>query len=233
MPDITLELRKKMAELLSTADAPTLSICAELYKMILAEKEEDRPKAFELAINLYDDIDSDETKEISVSPYEKQRKALKKEYGDIVDSYIELFAKRNESTTDFYHHLWSSIQNELVFPDEAAKVFAFYYVIIDRRVPYFNLKPSYNMTSEAYRKLWHAHSSELKKIRYILSIDFNQRTEEASLLLDELGIPMPDNSATQAERNQYERKLVMMVQIANNRKPENPIEEMMRQLRER
>lgn len=220
MPDITLELRKQMAELLSTADAPTLSICAELYKMILAQKEEDRPKAFELAINLYDDIDSDETKEISVSPYEKQRQKLKKEYGEIVDSYIELFAKRKESADDFYKHLWDAIQNELIFPDEASKVFACYYVIIDRHVPYFNLPSGYTMTNDKYRKLWDEHGNDTaqKRIRYILNTEFAQRTQRASLLLEELGIAIPSNETSSVEKEIYEKKLIMMIEMLEYRR---------------
>lgn len=215
MSGITLDLRKQMEELLSTADAPTLSICAELYKMILAQKEEDRSNAFELAINLYDDIDSDETVPLENSPYEAQKKTLKDTYGDFVDSFIEFFTKRKGMKEDFYHDLWEAICNDTFFPSEASKIFAFYYIIIDSRVPYFELKQGYEMSNESYRKLRLKHATTLKRVRYILNADFNQKTERASLLLDELGAEMPREDTTVDAVLEYEKKLAILAEILN------------------
>lgn len=215
MSEITLDLRKQMVELLSTADAPTLSICAELYKMILAQKEEDRSNAFELAINLYDDIDSDETVPLENSPYEEQKKSLKDTYGDFVDSFIEFFTKRKGTKDAFYHDLWEAICNDIFFPSEASKIFAFYYIIIDSRVPYFELKQGYEMSNESYRRLRLKHATTLKRVRYILNADFNQKTERASLLLDELGAEMPREDTTVDAVLEYEKKLAILAEILN------------------
>lgn len=207
----------KMEDLIRTADGSTFSLCAALYNIILQEDEENQALAFENAINLYDDIDSDETVPLEPSPYEAQKKALKDTYGDFVDSFIEFFTKRKGPKEAFYHDLWEAICNESFFSSEASKIFAFYYVVIDSRVPYFELEQGYEMSDESYRKLRLKHAATLKRVRYILNADFNQKTELASLLLSELGTEMPKEDTTVDAVLEYEKKLAILVEVLNTK----------------
>ena len=101
------------------------------------------------------------------------------------------------------------------FPSEASKIFAFYYIIMDSRVPYFELKQGYEMSNESYRRLRLKHATTLKRVRYILNADFNQKTERASLLLDELGAEMPREDTTVDAVLEYEKKLAILAEILN------------------
>ena len=206
-------LEEQMVKLLSTADGPKFSICSQLYRLILSADSIEMPSLFEKAINLYEDIDSDKTVQIDVSPYEDQKEILKNKYGDIVNSFIEFFVAQQETSKAFYENIWESIQNNVFFPTEASKVFAFYYVIIDRRVPYFELEQGYKMSNEAYKKLRKKYATTLKKVRYIYNAEFDQRTERASLLLNELGITMPNLEANYEIVEEYEQKLITMAEI--------------------
>ena len=208
----------QIRDFLSTANGTAFNICYNIYNIILKADEVQRPQLFELAINLYEDIDSNETVDISISPYESQRKELKEEYGNIVNSFIEFFTNQKSSAEIFYLNLWKSIQNEIFFPSEASKIFAFYYVIIDKRVPYFELDFGYDMSNQTFKTLRKKYVSKLKKVRYILNADFDQKTQEASLLLQELGIPMPENEDNVETIDEYEKKLMVMVEIINKSK---------------
>ena len=148
-----LSFVNQLSAFLSTADGSTFNICAGLYNIILSAEEIQRAALFERAINLYEDIGSTETIKIPVSPYDGQKKVLKEKYGDIVNSFIEFFVSQKDSVENFYANMWKAIQNDTFFPTEASKVFAFYYVVIDSRVPYFELDQGYGMSNDAYRKL--------------------------------------------------------------------------------
>ena len=100
----------------------------------------------------------------------------------------------------------------MFFPDHAAKTFAFYYILIDRRIPYFELTEGYLMENDAFKRLYHDYAEEVCKIRYILSTDMKQKTERASLVLKELGIDIPDGDASTEIVAEYEKKLIIMVE---------------------
>lgn len=223
-----------MYDFLSTADGSTFSICAALYDMIMDSEEEQRPQLFELAINLYEDVESDESVQVESSAYEKQKDDLKEKYGEFVNSSIEFLIAKNDPANIFYQNLWETIQNKIFFPTDAAKVFAFYYVVIDRRVPYFELGQGYLMSNEAYRKLRRKHASLLKKIRYILNAELDQKTERASFLLNELGIAIPDEEVGVEIVNEYEKFLMVMVEILNTTtRPDLPFEAIIRNMRDK
>lgn len=224
----------QLSDFLSTADGSTFNVCAGLYNIILGAEEIQHATLFERAINLYEDVDSAKTNKVPVSPYDGQKKVLKEKYGDIVNSFIEFFVSQKDSTENFYANIWSSIQNDTFFPTEASKVFAFYYVVIDRRVPYFELDQGYRMSNESYRKLRKKHATLLKKVRYILNTEFEQKTEQASILLQELGIAMPSEEDNVEIVNAYEEKLMVMVEILNEtKKPEVSLSTILKHMHDR
>lgn len=224
----------QLTNFLASADGSTFNICAGLYDIILRADEIQRPVLFEKAINLYEDIDSTETLKVPISPYDGQKKVLKEKYGDIVNSFIEFFVSQKDSTEIFYANMWQAIQSDTFFPTDASKVFAFYYVVIDSRVPYFELDQGYGMSNESYRKLRKKHAALLKKVRYILNTEFEQKTEHASLLLQELGVAMPSEEDNVETVNEYEEKLMVMVEIINEtKKPEVPLAAILKHMRDR
>lgn len=206
-------LLEEMRTFLSSVEGSCFNICAKLYEIIQCGDIVSQPLLFEQAIILYEDIESNEVFEVPVSQYEKSRSTLREQYGDLVNSFIDFFLQQKYSCEDFYKYMWSSLQNETFFPDEAAKIFAFYYVLIDRRMPYFELVQGYMMTNESFELLFKKHANTLRKIRHITSTEMKQKTERASLVLKELGIDIPDSTATVEQVNEYERQLIIMVEL--------------------
>lgn len=215
------ELLKKMNAFLSSADGSTFNICAQLYEIIKYGDVKIQPRLFEQAIILYEDVESDESINVPVSPFEIQKTALKEQYGNLVNSFIAFFVQQKYSCEDFYNYMWNTLQDNVFFPDKAAKVFAFYYVLIDRRVPYFELSQGYLMTNESFKLLYRKSANELHKVRYILSTEMKQKTERASLVLKELGIDIPDSAAPVEVVTEYEKKVMIMVEVLKNRRESN------------
>ncbi|MBP3637095.1 MAG: hypothetical protein J6K13_06030 [Clostridia bacterium] len=209
-------MTKDMTEFLSSAKCSNFTKCAELYSKIVVLDSSLQPKAFEISVNLFDCIDSNDSESIAASPYESHRESLEKQYGNVVNSFIEFFTKQNELTETFYGQMWSTIQNDVFFPDVSAKIFAYYYIAIDKRIPYFKLSSGYPMTNESYRKLRNKYASTLRKVKYILYAEVEQKTERASLLLEEMGIPMPEIGAEIGVVDHYEKQLMILVEIIDN-----------------
>lgn len=224
---------KKITEFLSTAKGSAYNVCAQLLDIVINSQIDVQSKVFEQTIVLFEDIESDETVQTSVSKSEFRKAELEEQYGELVNSFIDFFVQQKFSSTEFYKNLWNTIQNSMFFPDLASKEFAFYYILIDRRVPYYELSDGYPMSNESFKNLYKKHSALVKKIRYILSTEMKQKTERSSLLLKELGIDLPDNAAPVEEVMEYEKKLILMVEIIRPRREDavSSVDELIEQLR--
>ena len=226
--------QQSLKDFLKTTDGSTFNICAQLYSIIKMADEIYQPILFEEAINLYEDINSSEIEPVLVSPYENQLEFLKQKFGDLVNSFIEFFVQQKDSKQVFYKKMWNTIQDEVFFPDEASKVFAFYYVLIDRRVPYYELMDGYQMSDQAYKELRYRNRELSKKIRYILSTEIQQKTERASIILNELGIGVPNSEDSFEVVEEYERKLIVIIDILNmhGKDSTSPIGALLQQLKD-
>ena len=224
----------EMIEFLSSVDGSQFNICAQLYEIILKGEEKDHIKLFAEAVIHYEYIDSNESISAPISKFESQKSELKDRYGHLVNTLIDLFVQRKGSSEIFYENIWNTVQNDTFFPDHGAKVFAFYYILIDRRIPYFELTDGYQMDNDAFKKLYRDYAEQVCKIRYILSTDMNQKTERASLVLKELGIEIPDENASEDIRNEYEKKLIIMVEAlkGKSRSSSNALEGLLSKLQE-
>lgn len=203
----------EMNEFLSTADGSSFNVCAHLYEIILKGENERQTELFEKAVVLYEYIESNNSVTVPVSEYEEQKSTLKSEYGELVNTFIDFFVRQKSTSTVFYQNMWNTVQNDMFFPDYGAKVFAFYYILIDRRIPYFELTDGYMMENDAFKRLRREYAEQICKIRYILSAGMKQKTERASLVLKELGIDCPGSDVTGEALAEYEKKLIMMVEV--------------------
>lgn len=203
----------EMIEFLSSVDGSQFNICAQLYEIILKGDAKDRAKLFNEAVLRYEYIESNESISAPISKFESQKATLKDLYGKLVNTLIDLFVQRKESSSVFYENMWNTIQNDTFFPEQGAKVFAFYYILIDRRIPYFELADGYKMDNDTFKRLYRDYAEQVCKIRYILSTDMKQKTERASLVLKELGIDIPAEDVPDDVWHEYEKKLIIMVEV--------------------
>lgn len=210
-----------LREFLSTANGSSFNICAYIFNVIKDTEAQLQPKLFKEAAILYEEVDTDESENAPISPYEVQKESLKENYGNIVNSIIEFHTRQQYSTELFYQNMWLTINNSVFFPTEAGRVFAFFYTLIDKRIPYYELQEGYQMSNDAFSALRKKHWEVLQKVRYILSISLSQKTERASLLLNELGIEIPRSDAPVESINAYEKQLIILVEAIQTLNTDN------------
>lgn len=106
-------------------------------------------------------------------------------YGDIVNGLIKSTIKRCDygiiKPEDFYKNLWEGYTVNMLSLKELA--FAFYYTIIDKKIPYIFIGKPLSMEQAKFREVIKENRDHLKKIEYIFNSSYQQKTEIASLIL--------------------------------------------------
>jgi hypothetical protein len=116
---------------------------------------------------------------------EERRQELILNYGKYVNGLIDYTIKQKMDEDKYYGVLWESIfVDKLVLNDDEKKAFALYYILIDKRIPYFKLGESVAMSNEDYAELINKLTIKRQKIRFVLSSPMASRTERAGYLLE-------------------------------------------------
>lgn len=215
MSTVSLNNSKKgILSFLQNSDGEIFDKCDILFKMISAVDPEQQSELFQYVCEIFGTVKSYGKESIPVSEYNAQKDRLEEQYGDIVNSLIKTYCQQNEDENIFYYTLWSLINESLIFNTDAKKIFALYFVLIDKRIPYFKIDESllYSMSNERFSELLQKTAREGQRIRFILKADVSQRSERAAILLNEFGIRLP-TSDDQKEIDEYEMRLMQMVYI--------------------
>ena len=219
----SLENNKKvMYDFLKNVEGQTFDICAELYKMISASEPTQQDKLFQYVCITFGTIKSNEKFSVPISPFSAQKERLEEQYGDVVNSIIKTFIQQNSEENDFYHSVWLMINESLLFDTEAKRAFAFYYTLIDKRIPYFKIDETllYSMSNERFSELRQKTAHDRQRIRFIIRSAISQKTERAAILLNELGITIPVNDDP-CEIEEYEKRIMQMIYILQERDSES------------
>lgn len=164
-------------------------ICYDIYTGLTCNNETDPVELFIYACNSFGIIPSDGSFSPSNSGISQNEiDELKDTYGETVDALLDAFLQRaikaNMPANDFYTNVWNLIIQNPIFPTDKEKVFALYYVLIDSRIPYYPINPGLEMNNVEYRAIVEKCKDDLNKVRFVLAVDFSQKTMEASNLLD-------------------------------------------------
>lgn len=106
-------------------------------------------------------------------------------YGVVVDAMLELQLRANLGEEEFYTRIWEAINNPIL-PDADARAFALLWIMNDVRVPYFQLSQGLRLTNADWGVLGRKLQGSTDRVRFILAKEFEQRSESADLLLQEL-----------------------------------------------
>jgi len=119
---------------------------------------------------------------------EEERKYMLR-YGKLVDTHMEELQKQNLPEKEFYSQLWKFICESPVLPNEKARIIALFDCAIDKRLPYFMLdrENALSMENEEYQEICkQLGETVFSKLEYVLNADFDQKTEQASLVVQML-----------------------------------------------
>jgi hypothetical protein len=215
---------REIKELLETFDGEIFDLC---YKLI--SENENLPEVFQYACENFTALPKEKKVKIDTyfSPVEINE--LESVLGDIVNGLIKSTIKKCNfglvTKEDFYSALWEGYSTN--FSTVKEKAFAFYYTLIDRRIPYQYLGKPLSIDDDKFKELIETNRLIIKKIEYIKNSAYQQKTENASLVLNCLN-----------ETLDFESKVVVLARAIDilcvKRTPVNVgVEDLIRQIDEK
>lgn len=207
----------KIDDLLTHIKGSTFDECDFLYHFIVNSDEESRPAVFKEICENYGIVRSDGTIQVELSKYAENQDKYEEEYGSLVDSLLDLSLKKNYSKDEFYKYLWELLSGTSALDGEGERIFSLYYVLIDRRIPYFQIDREglYKVPDDDFRKMRGKYKDEILKIRYLFYSNYDMKTEKASALLEEFGINKPNLDSTPETIEGYKKNIMRMVELSS------------------
>jgi len=183
--DIEHDHKNQIDAVLGLADADDVNVAYATLRVLEDVPDATRPDVLRHLIDHWDSrSSSDEVRLpriISSSDFDE----LRERYGQFVDSALQMMVRDNPSIETFYRELDALVHNPIL-KDEKARAFSLYWILIDRRIPYFQLEKGMRLSDEDWADLSAKLQTQRAKIRFILAGRFSQRSEEADLILREL-----------------------------------------------
>ena len=183
-------LKEQILKAYSTVNKQDINFTWQLYELIMACSETLQPKLFQYCCELWAAVDSSDEIDTPINITQEKKEQLKEIYGKLSDNILASLIKRSLveviSESEFYTKLWKGIINTTLFETKEIQVFAMYNTMIDDRIPYFELDTTLKMSNDDFKQLLRDTLKVYRKVRYILSIQFTQKTEGPSLIIKEL-----------------------------------------------
>lgn len=183
------DARNGILKLFETAGGDLLDVAYYIYQEIVSVPGRE-PELVRFVFEELERRDSDGKEPVEGVFSKEEKDAYIDTYGKVVDGILEALLKKGVDKESFYSDLWKGIQDNPILEGEKEKAFAFYFIWIDMRVPYFELEPGIEMDNDEYAGILEEMSQEIKRARFILYAPMKQKTEQASRLirmLDALG----------------------------------------------
>ncbi len=184
------ELQSRVDVVLTQGKGDKINVCYVLFEILERCPDNSRTHLLKYLAGVFGEVESSE--ELDIDQYmedeyisENEVHSLKRKYGEVVDSMLKVLISENPPEDKFYEELWNLVNNPLL-EGKKSKVFALYWVLIDKRIPYFHLDRGQRMANQDFAAIYAKIQRSRAKVRFILSLDFDQRTEEADLVLREI-----------------------------------------------
>ena len=112
----------------------------------------------------------------------------------LYSKYINMFLKtlmekahlENWNKTKFYEYLWNSLNTDLILEDDRVRSFAMLRYAQSDLMPYIEVGKPLSMNDEEFSKILTENRSVVNKIKHIVALNYSQKTEVASLILNEV-----------------------------------------------
>lgn len=164
-------------------------VCYDIFLEIETAEDEERVALFAYACKNFEKGYTDRTyvpehRSITQSTFDDLKKTCVPIYNVLMDTTIEKAVSSNMDEHSFYREVWYSIVHNSYFDSEEKKVFVLLNIFMDFRIPYYPIERGLSMSESEYGETVDECDDAIQKAFFILSVDFPQKTMEASNLLD-------------------------------------------------
>ena len=112
----------------------------------------------------------------------------------LYSKYIDVFLKtlvekahlENWDKLKFYENLWNFLNTDLILEDDKLRSFAMLKCAQNDLMPYFEIVSPITMSNDEFSKILQNNIAIVNRIKHIVALDYSQKTEVASLILNEV-----------------------------------------------
>ena len=182
------EIKAQIYGAFSTCSQTDVNFAVQIIELIRAQEENIQSELLQYVCELWATVKSSKEIEVPEMISKVHYEKLKSLYGEMVDASLLSYTRKGLlegwDRKIFYSHLWNFISKNIMWSNIEEMAFALYYIAIDSRTPYYNVGSGLKMSGDDYSSIQDEIFEEIREFRFIVALDFQQRTEEASLILN-------------------------------------------------
>jgi hypothetical protein len=184
-PNRIEQKKREIETALSVARGDKVNIVFAIYQIVNSSPQNDQPTLLRHAAELFDVVESNDQVDAVVAITADEKNQMQRKFGGTIDAMLHSLIGANLDEPKFYESLWHMIVCNPFFKTDKEKAFVLYYVLIDAKIPYFKIGMGLKMSNEDFAQRQRKLSLPAAKIRFLLARKFEQRTEQADLILKE------------------------------------------------
>ncbi len=184
---------KQITNYLETCEGKTIDVLFELYTILDSLECNDQINAFQFICENNRKIESDGSNVVKKKYFTEKQidKSLDRLYSkkiiDVIHSLVIDSIKNDIDAKQFYKKLWQLIHSTKICKSKRDRVLALYFVIDSELIPYQNVGFGKIMDESTYRDITdHLDPNLIEEIEYIINLNYEQKTQISSLLLERL-----------------------------------------------
>ena len=181
-------MNEKIDEILMTYVGDDTDLCYYIFNIL---KQSENPGSdLECFMEKIRTRSSDATysleKKFSINELQQLDSIYAKYINELLTAMVNKAHLSNWGVGKFYDNLWEKIITDILFENDKVKSFVLFKLAQNPLMPYMEIESPLSMDDEQFSDILEKNKEIIIKIRHILSLNFTQKTEVASLLLKEI-----------------------------------------------
>ena len=183
-----MKVTKDIIDIIETYVGEDIDLCFYILQVL---KEKDNSATG--LMDFFENIGMQKSNSSFVLPKVIENKELA-QMDSLYSKYINMFLKtliekahlENWNKIKFYEYLWNSLNTDLILEDDRVRSFAILRYAQSDLMPYIEIDKPLSMNDEEFSKILRENRSVVNKIKHIIALNYSQKTEVASLILNEI-----------------------------------------------
>lgn len=183
-----MKVTKDIMDIINTYAGEDIDLCFYILQVL---KEKDNSAAG--LMDFFENIGLQKSNSSFILPKVIGNEELAK-MDSLYSKYINMFLKtlmekahlENWNKTKFYEYLWNSLNTDLILEDDRVRSFAMLRYAQSDLMPYIEVGKPLSMNDEEFSKILRENRNVVNKIKHIVALNYSQKTEVASLILNEV-----------------------------------------------
>ena len=180
-------MSEKIEKILKTYVGDDTDLCYYIFNVL---KKEEKARGLQCFMEKVKARKSNSTftleKQYSIQELKKLDSIYTKYINELLATIINKAHLDKWKAEKFYAVLWEKINTDILFENDKIKAFALFKFAQNPLMPFIEIEDPLSMSDEEFSNIVERTQDSIVKIRHILALNFEQKTEVSSLILKEI-----------------------------------------------